>query len=215
MTGVIIENSKWTPYLKYGERRFYRRKSIIYEEKQDGFQGFYYIRSGLIKISSTIYTGKQQIIDIVCSENPFGEQVVDGGSYFSTATAITDSIVYVFSIERIQSVLKEDENFRKLFYQSLIEKLKILSNNVLSDSLPSEILLARTLIILKEKFISDQFPFTQQELCYYTNLNRNTIYHIFKKWNGRVASLDKRSIIIHNIGALKEIAAIKFDAHEI
>lgn len=202
-----LEHNSWTPYLKYGERRFYKRKSVIYRENEKSILGFYYLKSGLIKISLTIHTGKQQIIDIVCNETPFGEQVVDGEQYFSTATAIDESIIYFFPISRIETLLMEDENFRLLFYHGLTEKLKILSNNLLFDSLPSEKLLARTILILRDKFISDQIPFTQQELCRYTNLNRNTIYHIIKKWKDDIVSFDKRNIIIHNIDLLKNIAA--------
>lgn len=201
-----MEHNSWTPYLKYGERRFYKKKSVIYRENEKSLLGFYYLKTGIIKISLTIHTGDEQIIDIVSDDTPFGEQVVDGEQYFSTATVIDESVIYFYPISRIETLLKEDESFRKLFYLSLTEKLKILSNNLLFDSLSSEKLLARTIIILRDKFISNQFPFTQQELCRYTNLNRSTIYNIFKKWKGDVISFDKRNIIILNIDLLKKIA---------
>ncbi|SOC40217.1 Crp/Fnr family transcriptional regulator [Ureibacillus acetophenoni] len=198
--------NSWTPYLKYGERRFYKRKSVVYRENEKSVQGFYYLKSGFIKISLTIHAGDEQIIDIVSDDTPFGEQVVDGEQYFSTATAMNESVVYFFPMSIIETLIMEDENFRNLFYHGLTKKLKTLSNNLLFDSLPSERLLARTLLILRDKFISDQFPFTQQELCRYTNLNRNTVYHIFKKWKDEIASFDKRKIIIHNIDLLEKIA---------
>lgn len=203
----VIEHNSWAPYLKYGERRFYKRKSVIYRENEKTLLGFYYLKTGLIKISLTIRTGEEQIIDIVCNDTPFGEQVVDGENYFSTATTIDESIIYFFPISRIETLLKEDENFRILFYKSLTEKLKVLSNNLLFDSLPSEKMLARTILILREKFTSDQFPFTQQELCRYTNLNRSTIYQILKKWKDEIVFFDKRNIIILNIELLKKVAA--------
>ena len=203
----LVQQSSWAPSLKFEKRKFIRNKEVIFREKEDSTKGFYFLKAGLIKISTLTHSGEELIIDIVCDETPFGEQVVDGEKYFSTATAMIDSIVYFFPISTVESLIVGDGHFRTLLYQSVTEKLEILSNNLLYDSLPSEKLLARTILKLREKFISDQFPFTQTELCRYTNLNRNTIYHIFKKWTNDVVSIDKRKITIHNIDTLKKIAS--------
>ncbi|WP_174614636.1 Crp/Fnr family transcriptional regulator [Virgibacillus ihumii] len=208
MSNLFMQTSSWIPYLKYGERNYYKRKSVIYQEKEDGCNGFYYLKQGLVKVSSTIHTGEENIIDIVCNEKSFGEQSVDGELYFSTATAIEDSVVYFFPYKNIEPVLERDAQFKMLIYTNLTEKLKTLSNNVLFHTLHSEKLLARTILTLREKFVSKQIPFTQQELCCYTNLNRTTIYNIFKKWDNDVVYLTNRNIIINNTEALIEIAAI-------
>jgi len=198
----------WDSYLMYGERRFFKKKAVVYRENSDGEEGFYYLKKGLIKISTTIHTGEQSTIDIVCDEKPFGEQTADGEVYFSTASAIEDSIVYFFPYENIVTVMGEDEKLRMLMYNSLTEKLKVLSTNLLFHSFPSEKKLARTILILREKFASENIPFTQKELSRYTDLNRITIYNIFKKWEGNVVSIHKRKIKINNINNLKKIAAM-------
>src|SRR5690625_3340278 len=86
--------SSWTPYLKYGERQFVKKKTTIYWQKEEGDNGFYYLEKGIIKISTRIYDGEERILDIVSSGHPFGEQTVDGEMYFSTAITLEDSIVY-------------------------------------------------------------------------------------------------------------------------
>lgn len=196
----------WKPYLKYGQRNYYKPKSVIYHQGQASSNGFYYLNEGLIKISISNHVGEERIIDIVCSGRTFGEQAVDKDLYFSTATSIIGSIVYFFPYDEIKLLLEEDNQFRMLIYNNLTEKLQLLSNNILSDKLPSEKILARKILTLKELFMSNQIPFTQQELSCYTNLNRITIYNIFKKWSKNVVILTNRSIIINDIETLREIS---------
>jgi CRP-like cAMP-binding protein len=200
--------SCWNSYLKYAERRFYKRKSVVYLEKQQEIQGFYYLEKGLVKVSAICEKETEQIIDIVSKGKSFGEHIVDGEVYFSTATAIVDSVIYFFPLNCINYLMETEEGFRSLFYESLTEKLKTLSTNVLFRSLPSEKLLAKTILGLQEKFVSNTFPFTQRELCHCTNLKRTTVYQIMKKWDNNIVSLDKKSLIIHNNSKLEEIAAL-------
>jgi|SRR5699024_1459549 len=198
----------WDPYLQYGQRQFYRKKDVIYRENEDGADGFYYLYKGLIKISTTLHTGDSRIIDIVNDENPFGEQTADGAIYFSTASVIEDSIVYYFQYEKIATIMQKHPQFGRLFYQCLADKLEVLSNNILFHTLPSEKVLARTLLLLSEKFVSEVIPFTQTELSCYTNLNRVTVYNIFKKWDIQIVSIQNKKIHIYNKQLLRNIAAI-------
>src|SRR5690625_1571483 len=197
--------TSWNPYLQHGQRRFYEQKDVIYRENEDGAGGFYFLQKGLIKISTTVYTGESCIIDIVKDGTPFGEQTADGAIYFSTAAVIQDSIVYYFRYETIAMIMQEDPQFSMLFFHSLTEKLETLSNNLLFHSLPSEKILARTLLLLSDKFVSEVIPFSQTELSCYTNLNRVTIYNILKKWNVQVVSIQYKKIQIHNKKALEDI----------
>ncbi|MBR3121802.1 MAG: Crp/Fnr family transcriptional regulator [Oceanobacillus sp.] len=207
MSSLGINNS-WDAYLKYGIRQFFKQKATIYCEKDDGVEGFYYLKKGIIKISKTNYASEERIIDIVCSEQLFGEQTADGGMYFSTASALEDCIVYFFSYEKIRALMKEDHQFRMLVYTSMTEKLKVLSDNVVFQSLPSEQLIARTILILRDKYVNRRIPFNQQELCRYTNLNRITVYKVFKKWDDEIVSLKDKNITVKNVNVLQEIAAI-------
>lgn len=208
MANLIAEDSSWRPYLKYGERKFFRKKTPIYCEKESNAKGFYYLEKGLIKISATNHNGDECIIDIVSDGNPFGEQTADGELYFSTASVVEDSIVYFFCFKYIESMMEKDDGLRRLIYHNLTEKIKLLSNNIISHSLPSEKILARTILHLHKKLVTDYIPFTQRDLSCYTNLNRITIYNIFKKWGDDVVSLCNQNITINNISLLKSIAEI-------
>jgi len=109
---------------------FYKAKATIYREKEDGVNGFYFLKRGIVKISSSIYNDRERIIDIVSSQLPFGEQAGDGQKYFSSAIALEDSIVYFFNTEKIAALMEEDSQFRTLVFTNLTEKLKTLANNV-------------------------------------------------------------------------------------
>lgn len=210
--GAILQTpelvTSWHPYLPQAERRFYRQKEEIYRENDRGEKGCYYLQKGLIKISTTIHTGESCIVDIVSDDHLFGEQAADGDMYFSTASVMEDSIVYYFRYETIEAIMREDSQFSMLFFRSLTEKLETLSNNLLFHSLPSEKILARTLLLLREKFVSERIPFTQTELCHYTNLNRITVYKILKRWDMQIVSIENKKILIHDQKALEDIAVI-------
>lgn len=207
MLYTINRKNNLEAYLKYGERIYKEENSVIYREGQPCCNGFYFLKEGFVRISSNNCLQKERIIDYVSSGRAFGEQGVDNGVYFSSAIAITDSIIYFFPYSKIDRLLAEDETFRMTIYSSLMEKLELLSNNMLTHSLPTEQLLARKILMLQEKFLSTEIPCTQQELSRYTNLNRITIYNIFKKWSTDVVSLKNRRIMIHDQEALEEIAA--------
>lgn len=205
---ISLENSTWESYLKYGKRQFYRQKDKIYCETEAGINGFYLLKKGMIRISTAIYDGQERILDLVSSLQPFGEQAADGDTYFSTAIALEDSIVYFMPSETIETLMSDDEQFRMLVYKNLTEKLITLSNNVLFNTLPSEQLVARTILTLVEKFTDTSIPFSQQELCRYTNLNRVTVYKVLKEWDERIVTLKNKYITVTNTKALEEIAAI-------
>lgn len=200
--------SSWEPYLKYGIRSFYKRRSVIYKKNDESTKGFYYLEKGLIKITTDTFHQDNYIIDIVSSQMPFGEQGTDGNRYFSTATALEDSIVYFFPEKDVQEVMKTDIQFSMLIYNHLTKKLKTLSDNILLHSLPAEKQLALALLSLMEKFESIHFPFSQKELCAYTNLNRITIYHILKKWDKQIVTVENKRIYIEDVDALKKVAML-------
>lgn len=204
----LYETSNWDNYLKYGERQFYKAKTTIYHEKEDGVNGFYFLKKGRIRISTSNYNNGERILDIASSKITFGEQAGDGEKYFSTAIAIEDSIIYFFPSDIIENLMTGDNQFRILIYLNLTEKLKVLSNNVVFDSLPSAQLLARTILNLKEKYAATSIPFNQKELCRYTNLNRVTVYKVLKEWDETIITMQNKNIIIKNTQALEEIAAI-------
>lgn len=102
--------------------------------------------------------------------------------------------------------MQGDPQFSNLFYQCLTDKLEVLSNNILFHTLSSEKILARTLLLLSDKIVSEVIPFSQTELSCYTNLNRVTVYNVLK--NGKSMLFLFRTKKNYNKKVLENIAAI-------
>lgn len=195
----------WKDYLQYGKRLYYKKKSIIFSENSPANQGFYYLENGFVKISTKTFVGGERTIVIAEEGGSFGEQAVDGLPYFSTATAIDNCIIYFFSFDEIKAQMGTDHSLRMLVYHSLTDKLRLLVNNSVLCSLPSEQLLARSILQMKVIYAGDEIPLTQQELCCFTGLNRVTIYKLFKKWGSEVVFIGKKNIVIKNSEVLVDI----------
>ncbi|SDI27370.1 cAMP-binding domain of CRP or a regulatory subunit of cAMP-dependent protein kinases [Alteribacillus persepolensis] len=199
-------NSKnWEKYLKYGRRYFFKRKSIIYEEHSLGEEGFYYVKDGFVKVSTKTLREEEKTIDIIGEGRPFGEQASDGKPYFSTATALENCIIYFFPYDAMKSLMNSDHTFRMLMYNGLTEKLKLLTSNMMIRSLPSEQLLAQSILEIKQKYNDEKIPLTQQELSRYTGLTRITIYKIFKKWGGEIVRVENKNIVVKQPRSLRKI----------
>ncbi|MFJ7724549.1 Crp/Fnr family transcriptional regulator [Neobacillus sp. NPDC097160] len=202
------KQKNWTHYLKYGQRMFFKRNSIIFKEDSCGEEGFYFLQKGVVKIYTSAFAGKDQIIDIITEGQVFGEQTVDRQPYFSTARAFEDSVVYFLPYSTIKGLMKDDHELRLLFYHSLGKKIGLLLNNILIHSLPAEQLLARCILKIRKQYNNNRIPLTQQDLSKYTGLTRITIYKLFKKWENQYILVENKNITVLNPQGLKEIADI-------
>ena len=168
-------------FLEKGQRQTYKKNDIIFEENKAPLAGIYYLLEGFIQIS-ILSNAQRKIIDFVGKQQLFGEHVLDGEQYFSTAKALTPCVVYFLPLEDVQECMRTDRLFQQLLYSSVIEKLQILSTNIVLRSNPAEKIVANKILYVAEKFQSPVVPFTKQMLCQFTSLNRLTVYSVLKKW---------------------------------
>ncbi|AZV41136.1 hypothetical protein BAOM_0480 [Peribacillus asahii] len=171
----------WESFLKYGERHFLKRKSILYKQGDKG-KGFYYISKGLIKIIKPTSERGERILDIKGSGFLIGEQAIDQIPYFSSAIAMKDSVVYYFSFDKYKDLMKKYPDFVLLFANSAIQKVQTLLDGINLKTVTSEHQVAFSLLQLMVSLQTNEICLTQQELADYTGLTRITIYKIIKKW---------------------------------
>ncbi|HLS66089.1 MAG TPA: Crp/Fnr family transcriptional regulator [Pseudogracilibacillus sp.] len=203
---LAIKNNCLDKILNTGERKFYRKGECIYRQDEVCQDTFYFLVKGLVKISCVDQRGGEAIIDIVSPNNIFGEQAANGTTYFSTAEAYENSVVYSLSVHKARKLIESDHEFRMFIYNGLREKLKLLSKRLVIQSLPSETILATALIELQEKMGQNPFPMMQKDLCKYTTLNRTTIYNIVKKWQDHLIRIHNQEIHILDFIQLKKIS---------
>lgn len=191
-------------YLENGSRLFVKRNTVIYEQGTTG-DGFYLVNEGKIKISMKVFNKKNRILEILGKGQLFGEQSLDQNSYFSTATALENSVVYYFTSKQFQDLVIKSKYFRNLFYSSMINKLKQLGAIIQLKSLSVEVQLANSLLELCHKYNSCEIPLNQQQLSNYTGLTRITIYKIVKEWKDLRLIIEKEGkLFIGNPKLLQE-----------
>jgi CRP-like cAMP-binding protein len=171
----------WGPYSKFGERIFVKRNAIIYHQGTTG-NGFYHLHKGLIKIITSSAKGGKRILDVEGPGHVFGEQAIDKQPYFSTAIAAKDSVLYYFSCERFHELILSDPDLLKLFMNSAIQKIRILTEGIMLKTITSEQQIALTLLKMSRVCKNYKIYLTQQELANYTGLTRITVYKVLKKW---------------------------------
>ncbi|WP_179295475.1 Crp/Fnr family transcriptional regulator [Bacillus sp. FJAT-45350] len=202
-----IEN-KWGPYLKYGKRLFFRRKSTIYLQGNKG-TGFYYVEKGLIKIVTSTVGGEDKILDVSGSGRVFGEQAIDEQHYFTSAVALEDSAVYYISAETFKELTRKYPDILALFVDSVIQKVNLLKE-MISKMFTSEQRIAYCLLKLYYITGKNKIVFTQQELASYTGLTRVTVYKTLKKWKEEEAVfVENRTFFIKNPQYLANILQTK------
>ncbi|EKN62619.1 hypothetical protein BABA_25186 [Neobacillus bataviensis LMG 21833] len=192
------------PYLRYAERIFIRKKTILFQQNEKG-QGFYFLKDGFVKITTTDYKKNTRIIDIPTSGTLIGEQVLNGMPYFSTATVIKDSILYYFSIQTYNKLIQDYPEIENLVVNSIIDKVKLLLSDINVKSIPTENQVAFCLLKLIDIYKDVEIDLTQQELSDFTGLTRITIYKILKKWEeDGILQIKNRKIYIYKPYILKD-----------
>ncbi|WP_232698479.1 Crp/Fnr family transcriptional regulator [Brevibacillus daliensis] len=199
------QNVSWQTYLAYGERQYIKQKSVIYSQGQIG-TGFYYLDTGLVKIVATTPEGNQKILDIHGEGKLFGEQAMDQLAYFSSAIAIKNTVLYYFSLETFREIIQLYPEFLPLFVDSVVQKMRILSEDILLKTFTAEQYIAFSIEKLRMVYQSNEISITQQDIANCTGLTRITVYKILKKWKeNSLIDIQNRKIIIKDKEELNRI----------
>lgn len=201
---TLTKNSleSWEDFLPYGKRMFLKAKTIIFRQGDMG-QGFYYIKKGIVKVYSVNPDTNERILDISGPGILIGEHTFDHLPYYSTAVTHEDSILYCFTKNDFENLSQDHPDITLLFAKSLINKKKILLNNINASSANTEYQIAHSLKYLMEAYQSTVISLTQQELSLYVGLTRITVYKVLKEWLSEgIISIKNRKIYILDLNGL-------------
>lgn len=196
MALLFDSDINWESCLQFGTRQFFKEKSAIYQQGTLG-DGFYYIQKGLIKVTTTTSIGKERMLNIAIPGQLLGVQAMDRQPHFTTATAVNDSILYFFSCEHFQKLIKAQPSILNIFIKTVIHKMHILADKIYLDSLTPEQQLSVILLNICYEFKNYEVPLTQQDLTKCTGLTRITLYKIIKQWKAEeiIESRGKKFLI--------------------
>ncbi|VEF46770.1 putative transcriptional regulator, cyclic nucleotide binding protein [Bacillus freudenreichii] len=207
MIAPTLTNSSletWEDFLTHGKRMFFKAKTIIFRQG-DTCPGFYYIKRGIVKVYSMKPDINERILDISGPGILIGEHTIDYLPCYSTAIAHEDCILYYFTKKDYENLSLENPEVTLLFAKSLIDKKRVLLNNINATNASTEYQIARSLLYLMNSYQSMEINLTQQELSHYVGLTRITVYKVLKRWidEGLVA-IKNRKIFILDSNALEE-----------
>ncbi|MCR8645751.1 Crp/Fnr family transcriptional regulator [Paenibacillus sp. N1-5-1-14] len=198
-------SEKWQRILKYGNRRFFKKKTVIYRQGTIG-DGFYYLHSGLVKIVTLTPSSKERMLNIVVPGQLIGVQAVDGQTHFTTSIVAKDAVVYHFSASQFQELMTEQPELVHLIAQTIIQKMRILLFAVQVKMRSTEAQIAMILLNLYDDFKNYDIPLSKQELANCIGLTRITVYKILKQWKeAGIIEMKDRTLLIHHADRLKQI----------
>ncbi|WP_026566850.1 Crp/Fnr family transcriptional regulator [Bacillus sp. UNC41MFS5] len=205
MAILFDSDINWDSCLQFGTRQFFKEKASIYQQGTMG-DGFYYIQKGLIKVTTTTSTGKERLLNIAIPGQILGVQAMDRQPHFTTATAVNDSILYFFSCDHFQKLIKDQPSILNIFIKTVIHKMHILADKIYLDTLTPEQQLAVILLNICYEFKSYEVHLTQQDLTKCTGLTRITLYKILKQWKEEeILEIHKKKFLIKKTDELKKL----------
>lgn len=205
MAILFDSDINWDSCLQFGTRQFFKEKASIYQQGTMG-DGFYYIQKGLIKVTTTTSIGKERLLNIAIPGQLLGVQAMDRQPHFTTATAVNDSILYFFSCDHFQKLIKDQPSILNIFIKTVIHKMHILADKIYLDTLIPEQQLAVILLNICYEFKSYEVHLTQQDLTKCTGLTRITLYKILKQWKEEeILEIHKKKFLIKKPDELKKL----------
>jgi CRP/FNR family transcriptional regulator len=193
--------------------RNYTKGRIIFMEGEPG-EAFYYIKSGLVKISKVSSDGREHILHILNEGHVFAEVTLfNNTSYPATAEVLEEAQIGMIKNSDLQKLIIENPEISleliKYLNHRLIEAQNKVRNLALYDTFGRT---AQALVKLSEDHgkktsagIELDLGISRQELANIVGTTRETVIRVlaaFKK--EKSIELDKSNIIIKDIDKVKE-----------
>lgn len=206
----ILEKGKdvstsWEKFLRFGERKYFKKNTNIIKQGDFG-TGFYYIDSGIVKVSALITDNRERILDISGPGVIIGDPATDHLPGFYSAISHENSILYHFTKKDFERISKQHPEVTLLIAKVLIDRQRYLLNIINAKNVHTEYQIARVLLYLMDSYKRTEINLTQQELSQFVGLTRITVYKTLKKWiDDGLVTVKNRKMFILNPNALEEI----------
>lgn len=109
-------------------KRIYKKGEVIYYEDTPAF-GFYYIKSGTVKIFSTDSVGKEVILRLATDEDIFGHGHLLGHKHhMNSAQAVEETICHFFDGNEFQRLMIRNPNLMGTVMKKIGEELSLIQD---------------------------------------------------------------------------------------
>jgi len=193
--------------------RKYKKGRIIFMEGEPG-EAFFYIKSGLVKISKLSRDGREHILHVLNEGHVFAEVTLFSNTeYPATAEVLEDAEIGIIKNEDLEKVIKENPDLSlqliKYLNKRLVEAHMKIRNLALYDTYERT---AQALVKLAEDYgkksskgVNLGINISRQELANIVGTTRETVIRAltaFKKEH--LIGIEKNTITIIDLESLKE-----------
>lgn len=199
--------------IKHGVRRKYQANSVLFREGEYP-SSLFCLLTGKVKLSICYPHGSELLVAVHETQNLFGASALDGNSYFVTATAIVDSEVVAFSIDKIKQIIKDDPKVALCIIRSLGAESRQLAGQVSSIALTdASARVVRLLSIFSATSISSRRKYlscTHHDIANATGLSRASVTAILNTLErGGIISKSRSMITVLDINKLQSLLDVK------
>ena len=198
---------------KISRVRKYEKGRIIFMEGEPG-EAFFYIKSGLVKVSKLSRDGREHILHVLNEGHVFAEVTLFSNTeYPATAEVLEEAEIGIIKNEDLEKVIKENPDLSlqliKYLNKRLVEAHMKIRNLALYDTYERT---AQALVKLAEDYgkksskgVNLDINISRQELANIVGTTRETVIRAltaFKK--ERLIGIEKNTITIIDLESLKE-----------
>jgi len=202
---VKINLFNWNQYTAYAVVKTIKKDTSLFRQGER-VNGFYYLQQGTIAISVIREDGYERIIDLIYSGSLLGERIINDSMSFTNATALVDSILYFFSREQFELLIKDHPKASHQFSVSLINKVRLMANINTILNAPIDVQLAQFLLNLAEREQNNCISINQTSLSKYIGKSRVSIWKVLKDWRlNEVIEMKRQTIVLKDLDTLQEL----------
>ncbi|HOM42299.1 MAG TPA: Crp/Fnr family transcriptional regulator [Bacillota bacterium] len=198
---------------KISRVRKYEKGRIIFMEGEPG-EAFFYIKSGLVKVSKLSRDGREHILHVLNEGHVFAEVTLFSNTeYPATAEVLEEAEIGIIKNEDLEKVIKENPDLSlqliKYLNKRLVEAHMKIRNLALYDTYERT---AQALVKLAEDYgrksskgVNLDISISRQELANLVGTTRETVIRAltaFKKEH--LIGIEKNTITIFDLEKLKE-----------
>ncbi|AGB41208.1 cAMP-binding protein [Halobacteroides halobius DSM 5150] len=194
--------------------RQYQEGEFIFFEGEVG-EGLFFIKSGKVKLTKMIESGKEQILNIFKAGDMFAEVVLfDQGKYPATAVVIDDSEIGVISKEDMEEIMRNYPEITIKILRVMGKRLRRAQERIRNLGLKNT--KSRTASILvhlaqehgwdNKNKTSISLSLSQQDLAGLIGSSRETISRVLSKLKKEdLVDVSREKIVIKDLIGLKKI----------
>jgi len=186
------------------------KSEIVYLAREPA-NVLYFVVSGVIKLFSTSFEGKEQILNLVRPGQSFGDiAVFDGGVHPTSAQAITESVLYGIERSDLESLMSDSPQFARNVIRVIASRTRRYISLVEDLSFQHvDGRLASILIEYDGDTASSCLPqLTQRDIAAMAGTVREVVGKILQAFACKgIISMDGRRIVITDVETLRDMAA--------